>query len=452
MPESCPGSSGAGWLAPASGLSGSRWDSTITLIVFRMNGSARIRSSTSSKCATSRARTCSSASAPPVTVIAAVISGWLRTTSASRRGGAAPSQYTSTYASVRQPSADGFTVAVNPVITPVSRSRSTRRFTAVADSPIAAPISAKLVRAFAISAVTIFRSSSSKGAGLLFMAALYPAPNAPATDRYLPTSARVQAQELLLHSGFMLRALAVDDERPSLEELLYLLHADPRIGSAEGAGDATEALRRINRALESGPDGPEAIDVVFLDIQMPGLDGLDLARLLTGFARPPLVVFVTAHEDFAVQAFDLEAVDYVLKPVRKERLAEAVRRAADLRGTTPRIPVHEPDPDHMAVELGGVTRFVAVDDITHVEAQGDYARLHTGQGGSHLVRIPLSTLEDRWRSRGFVRIHRRHLVALRHIDELRLDAGTVSVLVGSEELQVSRRHARELRDLLMRRP
>ncbi|MER7487527.1 LytTR family DNA-binding domain-containing protein [Streptomyces sp. NPDC126497] len=253
----------------------------------------------------------------------------------------------------------------------------------------------------------------------------------------------------------MLRALAVDDERPSLEELLYLLNADPRVGSAEGAGDATEALRRINRALESGPDGPEAIDVVFLDIQMPGLDGLDLARLLSGFARPPLIVFVTAHEDFAVQAFDLKAVDYVLKPVRRERLAEAVRRAAAQRGATPRdtaprIPVHEPDPDHIPVELGGVTRFVAVDDITHVEAQGDYARLHTDRG-SHLLRIPLSTLEERWRSRGFVRIHRRHLVALRHIGELRLDAGTVSVLVGAEELQVSRRHARELRDLLMRR-
>ncbi|MFG2681105.1 LytR/AlgR family response regulator transcription factor [Streptomyces sp. NPDC048392] len=255
----------------------------------------------------------------------------------------------------------------------------------------------------------------------------------------------------------MLRALAVDDERPTLEELVYLLNADPRIGTAEGASDATEALRRINRALESGPDGPDAIDVVFLDIQMPGLDGLDLARLLTGFARPPLVVFVTAHEDFAVQAFDLDAVDYVLKPVRRERLAEAVRRAVEQRGTAAatsaaaRIPVHEPDPDHIPVELGGVTRFVPVDDITHVEARGDYARLHTDRG-SHLVRIPLSTLEERWRARGFVRIHRRHLVALRHIGELRLDAGTVSVLVGTEELQVSRRHARELRDLLMRRP
>jgi len=255
---------------------------------------------------------------------------------------------------------------------------------------------------------------------------------------------------LLLHSGFMLRALAVDDEPPSLEELLYLLDADPRVSSVEGASDATAALRRINRALESGPDGDEGIDVVFLDIHMPGLDGLDMARLLAGFAKPPLVVFVTAHEGFAVQAFDLKAVDYVLKPVRRERLAEAVRRAVEQMDAAPLIPVHEPDPDHISVELGGVTRFVAVEDITHAEAHGDYARLHTAQG-SHLVRIPLSTLEERWRSRGFVRIHRRHLVALGHISELRLDAGTVSVLVDSVELQVSRRHARELRDLLMRR-
>lgn len=96
-----------------------------------------------------------------------------------------------------------------------------------------------------------------------------------------------------------------------------------------------------------------------------------------------------------------------------------------------------------------MTRFVAIADIAYVEAQGDYARLHTGDG-SHLVRIPLSTLEERWAARGFVRIHRRHLVALGRIDELRLDGGTTSVRVGSAELQVSRRHSRELRDLLMR--
>ncbi|MFF8605607.1 LytR/AlgR family response regulator transcription factor [Streptomyces sp. NPDC015346] len=260
----------------------------------------------------------------------------------------------------------------------------------------------------------------------------------------------------------MLRVLAVDDEEPALGELLYLLRADPRVRSAEGATDATGALRRIGRALEAGPDGEDAVDVVFLDIHMAGLTGLDVARLLAGFARPPLIVFVTAHEGFAVQAFDLKAVDYVLKPVRRERLAEAVRRVHELAHASaapaaPAVPTSPAapaapvgTPEHIPVELGGVTRFVAVDDIAYVEAQGDYARLHTDEG-SHLVRVPLSTLEERWAARGFVRIHRSHLVALGRIDELRLDGGATSVRVGATELAVSRRHARQLRDLLMRR-
>ncbi|MFC9593720.1 LytR/AlgR family response regulator transcription factor [Streptomyces sp. NPDC056944] len=250
----------------------------------------------------------------------------------------------------------------------------------------------------------------------------------------------------------MLRVLAVDDEEPALGELLYLLRADPRVRTAEGAGDATAALRRIGRALEAGPDGDEAVDVVFLDIHMPGLTGLELARLLAGFARPPHIVFVTAHEGFALQAFDLKAVDYVLKPVRRERLAEAVRRVHALVHATaaPAVLTAASVPEQIPVELGGVTRFVPVDEIAYVEAHGDYARLHTDQG-SHLVRIPISTLEERWADRGFVRIHRSHLVALARIDELRLDGGATSVRLGDTDLAVSRRHARHLRDLLMRR-
>ncbi|MCX4553578.1 LytTR family DNA-binding domain-containing protein [Streptomyces sp. NBC_01387] len=246
----------------------------------------------------------------------------------------------------------------------------------------------------------------------------------------------------------MLRVLAVDDEAPALEELLYLLRSDTRVRSAEGAVSATEALRRIGGALEADADDTAAIDVVFLDIHMAGLTGLDIAQLLAGFTRPPLIVFVTAHEGFAVQAFDLKAVDYVLKPVRRERLAEAVRRAAELV-TDRAAPVLDTAADQIPVERGGVTRFVAVSDITYAEARGDYARLHT-MDDSHLVRVPLSTLEERWRTRGFVRIHRSHLVALDRIDELRLDAGSMSVRVGAVELPVSRRHSRALRDRLMR--
>jgi DNA-binding LytR/AlgR family response regulator len=265
----------------------------------------------------------------------------------------------------------------------------------------------------------------------------------------------------------MLRVLAVEDEAPLLEELLYLLRADPRVTHAEGASDSTEALRRIGRAVDGGPDGEAALDVIFLDINMPGLTGLDVARLLAGFADPPLVVFVTAHDGFAVQAFDLKAVDYVLKPVHRERLAEAVRRAAeqvaiaraardrgsDPAGPPPRATVTEAaetaDLDHIAVELGGVTRFVSIEDVLYAEAHGDYARLYTAEE-THLVRVPLSALEEQWRSRGFVRVHRSHLVALKRIDELRLDRGSTSIRVGTAVLSVSRRHASELRELLTR--
>ena len=105
----------------------------------------------------------------------------------------------------------------------------------------------------------------------------------------------------------------------------------------------------------------------------------------------------------------------------------------------------------VAVERGGVTRFVNRSDITHIEAHGDYARLHTA-GDSYLLRVPLSTLEEDWADAGFVRIHRSLLVALAHVREVRMDGGRCTVLVGQPpvELVVSRRHTRELRELLLR--
>jgi len=154
---------------------------------------------------------------------------------------------------------------------------------------------------------------------------------------------------------------------------------------------------------------------------------------------------VTAHDEHAVDAFELNAVDYVLKPVRDARLAEAVRRIVDARGGG-----RPASDDNIAVELGGVTRFVSRAEVRYVEAQGDYARLHTHEG-SHLLRVPLTSLEEEWRDAGFVRIHRSLLVALGHIEQVRMDAGRCTVLVDGTELAVSRRHTRELRDLLVRR-
>jgi DNA-binding LytR/AlgR family response regulator len=134
--------------------------------------------------------------------------------------------------------------------------------------------------------------------------------------------------------------------------------------------------------------------------------------------------------------------------VRPERLAEAVRRVVQAVGNGPE-PGPEPEDETIAVELGGITRFVQRSQVRYVEAQGDYARLHTASS-NHLVRIPLTTLEERWADAGFVRIHRSTLVALQHVDEIRIDAGRCSVRLGDRVLQVSRRHTRELRDRLVR--
>ena len=234
-----------------------------------------------------------------------------------------------------------------------------------------------------------------------------------------------------------LRALIVDDEAPALSELAWLLGRDSRIGRVRTAESGAQALK----ALESEP-----IDVLFCDISMPGLDGLDLARVLARFSQRPHLIFVTAHEQHAIEAFDLQAVDYVLKPVRAERLAEAVRRVVEAGRPAEPLP-QAPSDETIAVELAGVTRFVQRSSVLFVEAQGDYARLHTPTG-SHLIRVPLSTLEDRWASAGFIRIHRSTLVSLNHVDEVRMDSGRLGVRLGGRTLQVSRRHSRQLRDLL----
>lgn len=236
-----------------------------------------------------------------------------------------------------------------------------------------------------------------------------------------------------------LTVLVVDDEAPARNEVAWLLDQDDRVGRVLTAASGTAALAALER---------EHIDVVFSDISMPGLDGMQLARVIRRFTERPQVVFVTAHDTHAVDAFDLDAVDYIMKPVRPERIGEAVRRclAASERETPPSA---AEDDETIAVELGGVTRFVSRSEIRWVQAQGDYARLHTPTG-SHLVRIPLATLEEQWADAGFVRIHRSTLVSTRHISEIHTDGGRCTVIVDDTELQVSRRHTRHLRGTLLR--
>jgi DNA-binding LytR/AlgR family response regulator len=267
-----------------------------------------------------------------------------------------------------------------------------------------------------------------------------PAPSAP------PVDADVER----------LRVLVVDDEGPARSDLAFLLQQQGAVTHVATAADATDALRLLQS---------QQYDAVFLDVRMPGLDGLELGKLLLRFTDPPVVVFVTAYEEHALAAFEARARDYLLKPVSQERLSDAVdlicqarripRESTSATGASPGevMPHSADDIPTVPVESGGRTSMVERDDVCWIQANGDYVRLHTVQGGSHLVRLPLALFEERWAGHGFVRIHRSHLVALRHVTEVRTGAGGGAIVrVAGQDLAVSRRHTAELKHRLLRVP
>jgi DNA-binding LytR/AlgR family response regulator len=229
----------------------------------------------------------------------------------------------------------------------------------------------------------------------------------------------------------MINVLVVDDELPAVEELAFLLGRDERIGKVLRATSGAEALA----ALAAG-----GIDAVFLDIHMPAVSGLDIAGFIARSSTPPAVVFVTADEDHALAAFELAAVDYLLKPVRTERLARSVGRISELHdgGSAPEM---------ITVDQGGTTRMIRRDDVTYVQAQGDYARLHTADA-SYLIRVPLADLEQQWADAGFIRTHRSYLVALKHVSSMKLAADRPRVTVAGAGLPISRRHLPIVREKL----
>lgn len=250
--------------------------------------------------------------------------------------------------------------------------------------------------------------------------------------------------------------LAVDDEHPALNELKYQLEEQPAVSRVYTASDATEALTFLRGSMSNSMANSRCpVDAVYLDIGMPGLGGLELAKLFGTFATPPAVVFVTGYAEHAVEAYEIGAVDYLKKPLRANRLAESLRRVerslrADADGGEDNDRAED---EVIPVELAGTTKLVPRSSVRYVEAHGDYARLHTADG-SHLVRIPLSVLEDKWADAGFVRIHRSYLVALPLVTELRMASSGYVVRIGGAtdlaELPVSRRHTRELKDRLVR--
>ncbi|HLH23251.1 MAG TPA: LytTR family DNA-binding domain-containing protein [Chloroflexota bacterium] len=241
-----------------------------------------------------------------------------------------------------------------------------------------------------------------------------------------------------------LRALVVDDERPALEELRYCLRAaDPTV-EVETAATALDALRLLKQ---------HRFDAVFVDIQMPGLSGLELVDLVHEFDQPPAVVFVTAYEEYALRAFELRAVDYLLKPVALDRLRETLERLHAGRGQPAREEPARPAGrlDKLPVETAGRTVLIDLPDIRYAEARDDVVYVHT-HDRVYATRFSLHDLERRLPTPPFLRIHRAFLANMRNVVEIRpYFNGTYLLKVNDaagSSLTVSRGRVKDLRSLL----
>lgn len=242
-----------------------------------------------------------------------------------------------------------------------------------------------------------------------------------------------------------MKILIVDDEQPARDRLKQLL--------AEGAqheviGEAGNGKQAIEMAANLQPD------VVLLDIRMPGVDGIETAHHLNSMDSPPAVVFTTAYDEYAIDAFDARAIGYVMKPVRRERLERALEHAARITGQMLQQLTADTDlpsqRQHVCSREHGQLRLIPIDDIRYFNADQKYVTVHHSEGES-LIDDSLKQLEDEFAD-SFVRIHRNALVALKQIERLEKTADGKSIVVlrdenpaGGDALIISRRHLAEVR-------
>jgi two-component system, LytTR family, response regulator len=230
-----------------------------------------------------------------------------------------------------------------------------------------------------------------------------------------------------------IRALVVDDEAPARRYLNLLLRRDSDIGAVIECESGLEAIEEIRRSRP---------DLVFLDVQMPECDGFDVLELL-GADLPETVIFVTAHDTYALRAFEAGALDYILKPLDEARLSRAVARAKGrlARGT----PYHAHSISRIAVKSRGQTLFLNASEIDWIEAAKYYACLHLG-GNTHIVRRTIQELERDLDARTFLRIHRSIIVNLNRVRGLELQgSGEYEVVLESQaRLRLSRRYRARL--------
>jgi two-component system, LytTR family, response regulator len=267
-----------------------------------------------------------------------------------------------------------------------------------------------------------------------------------------------------------IRALIVDDEKPARERLRRLLGRDARVELSACCAGAAEALDIIRASAVAD----EAVQLMFLDVQMPEIDGFAVISTLVHEDPPiaiPEVVFVTAHDAYALRAFDAHAVDYLLKPFSDERFEAALDRAvrriragqadamlsqmhALLNGTRPEPAAPGGNPskalDRIVVRGSGRVRLLPVDQISWIEADGMYVKLHTRDRAVYLHRALLGSLDGALDARRFVRIHRSAIVNIDVVAELRQDphGDYVAVLHDRTEIRVGRRFRQRLQTRL----
>jgi two-component system response regulator AlgR len=237
-----------------------------------------------------------------------------------------------------------------------------------------------------------------------------------------------------------MKVLVVDDESPARERLAALVEEIDGYQLAGQAEDGREALEMV---------GSLSPDIVLMDIRMPEIDGIEAARHLAGLDQPPAVIFTTAYDEYTLEAFDAFATGYILKPVRRRRLEEALRRAsrptrAQLAGLAAAGDARSRN--NICARLGDRMRLIPVDDVRYFRADQKYVSVCHSQG-IDLIDEPLKGLAAEFGA-DFVRVHRNALVSVRHVKSVERDEeGHLKVVLNGcdERLAVSRRHAPDLR-------
>jgi len=244
-----------------------------------------------------------------------------------------------------------------------------------------------------------------------------------------------------------MNALIVDDEPLARDGMRMLLEEEPGITKVAQARNGAEAVKLIRA---------QRPDLVLLDVQMPEMDGFGVLKELGAEAMPP-VIFVTAHDQYAIQAFEVNAIDYLLKPVTRERFSQALNRVRE------RLSIQGPDNQHVlsllqqlsaprkylarvALRSAGKISFVNIEDIQFVQAAENYVQLHL-KSARHLLHVPIATLESSLDPKAFLRIHRSLIVNVRHIHELETGphGEYIVVLQGGARLQSSRSYHEKIK-------